>query len=144
MLITQKLCQSMTVIFLTVALIVGISSKNALAGGGEAKSGHEYVELQPLVLPIIDGNGISQSISLVVAIEVKNSSDAQKVKNIAPKLQDAYIQDMYGVLNKSINFNKGGAIQVKGLKERLNLVTKNVAGDIAYDVLLQVVQQRPL
>jgi flagellar FliL protein len=110
----------------------------------DAKAGGEYVELQPLILPVIGSNGLSQTVSLMVAIQVGNSSDAQKVASIAPRLQDAYIQDMYGVLSTEASMNEVGAIHVKALKERLTYVSRNVAGDIVEDVLLQVVQQRPL
>lgn len=119
------------------------ASSTQAADKKEAKSG-EYVQLQPLILPVVGANGLSQTVSLVVAIQVDNSSDASKVESIAPRLQDAYIQDMYGVLSDEASLNKGGAIRVEILKDRLTTVSRNVAGDIVEDVLLQVVQQRPL
>ena len=118
------------------------SDEDKVAEKKNAKPG-EFVELQPLILPIIGNSGITQTISLVVAIEVGNTADAKKVEKLAPKLQDAYIQDMYGVLNKQASLNSG-VIQVKNLKYRLNKVSKDIAGDIVDDVLLQVVNQRPL
>ena len=110
----------------------------------ELKKNFEYVELSPLVLPIIGQAGISQTLSLVVSIEVNTVSDAEKIEKIAPKLQDAYIQDMYGVLSSEANLAQGGTIQVKDLKKRLTDVSKTVAGDMVNDVLLQVVSQRPI
>ena len=114
------------------------------------KSGHgddahyEYVELDPLILPIIDEYGVNQVVSLVVSLEVKDSKAAEKVKKLTPRLKDAYIQDMYGVLNKHAAL-KGGVIQVTKLKARLNKVSQKIMGeDVVNDVLLQVVQQRPI
>ncbi len=103
---------------------------------------NEYVELDPLMLPIVDAGGISQTISLVIVLEVGSSEDADKVRNVEPRLKDAYIQDMYGVLNKHAAL-KNGVLQVGMLKSRLNKISTKVLGDdVVSDVLLQVVQQR--
>ena len=114
----------------------------------EEKGGHggafEYVELDPLILPIVDKNGVSQVVSMVIALEVDSPSTADRVKRMGPRLKDAYIQDLYGMLNEHAAL-KGGAIQVGYIKKRLNKISQEVvdSGDI-HDVLLQVVQQRPL
>ncbi|MCB1579329.1 MAG: flagellar basal body-associated FliL family protein [Rhodospirillales bacterium] len=108
-------------------------------------SGHyEFVELDPLILPIVDNNGVSQTVNLVVTLEVVDAKARAKVEMITPRLKDAFIQDMYGVLNKHAAL-KGGVIQVDILKKRLNAVSARVVGeDTVHDVLLQVVQQRPI
>ena len=111
----------------------------------EAKGhGFEYVELDPLILPIVDDSGLSQTVSLVVALEVDGASKRSKVESMSPRLKDAYIQDLYGMLNKHAAL-KGGVIQVDLLKKRLMVVSERVAGEgTIEDVLLQVVQQRPI
>jgi len=111
----------------------------------EHKDKHfEYVELDPLVLPIVDKSGVSQVVSMVIALEVMKSSDADEVRRISPKLKDAYIQDMYGMLNEHAAL-KGGVIQVGYIKNRLNKISHDILGeDRVNDVLLQVVQQRPI
>lgn len=112
--------------------------------GQKAKKGAEYVELDPLILPIIDSSGVSQVISMVVVIEVGSNADAETVTKNQPKLKDAYIQEMYGALNKHAAL-RGGVVQVDQIKERLKKISYNVMGDdIISDVLLQVVQQRPM
>lgn len=101
-----------------------------------------YVELHPLILPILDDNGISQTVSLVVSVEVVDQAAADKVKNLQPRLHDAFIQDMYGALNRRAVMN-GGVIEVSKIKERLNRVSASVVGEgTIKDVLLQVVRQR--
>lgn len=110
----------------------------------EKSGAAEYVKLDPLLLPIIDEDGVQQVVSMVVAIEVGGVSDADKIKAISPRLTDAYLQDMYGILNKHAAL-KGGIIQVQMIKDRLNQVTdKVVDGEIDTEVLIQVVQQRPI
>ncbi len=101
-----------------------------------------FVELDPMILPIIDDTGVTQTVSLVVAIEVADDIEEAQVKLLAPRLKDAYIQDMYGMLNKTAS-TSGGVIEVTKLKARLNKVTTGVLGEGAFnDVLLQVVNQR--
>lgn len=111
---------------------------------GHGGKGTEFVELDPLILPIVDNSGVNQVVSLVVAIEVPGPAAKDKVKLMSPKLKDAYIQDMYGMLNEHAAI-KGGVVQVAIIKERLNEITQNIMGeDTVKDVLLQVVQQRPI
>jgi flagellar protein FliL len=112
------------------------------------KKGHAeeltFVEMDPLILPIVDNTGVTQVISLVIALEVPNKEMAKEVEALTPRLKDAYIQDMYGVLNKYAAM-KGGVIQVSVIKERLNKITHEIMGEEKVnDVLLQVVQQRPM
>ena len=104
----------------------------------------EFVKLDPLILPIIDTNGVNQVLSLVVSLEVSSFNNAEKVKTMRPKLTDAYIQDMYGILNEQVAL-QNGVLKVSVIKKRLMNVTEHIMGeDIVSDVLLQVVQQRPI
>lgn len=121
---------------------------NAYAGSEKKEDSNskekEYVKLDPLMLPIIDEDGVQQVVNMVVAIEVEGIFNADKVKAMKPKLTDAYIQEMYGALNKHAAY-KGGVIQVVMIKEKLNKITSKVMGDeMDAEVLLQVVQQRPI
>ena len=128
----------------------------ASAGDGHAKvvaqakeevdtSSFEFVELDPLILPIVDATGVSQTVSMVIAFEVIDSSAAGKVEHMAPKLKDAFIQDMYGMFSRQAAL-EGGVIKVGVIKKRLNYISDKVMGDesLIHDVLLQVVQQRPI
>jgi flagellar FliL protein len=119
----------------------------AKAAAKHEKSGaeeHKYVHLDPLTLPIIDETGVTSNVSIVVNLEVEDQKKADTIKKELPRLIDAYIQDMYGVLNKHAAL-KGGVVQVGMVKERLNQITKRVLGDdMVEDVLLEVVSQRAL
>jgi len=110
----------------------------------DAHATFEYVELAPLVLPIVDKSGVSQVVSMVVALEVDGPDTATHVKAIEPKIKDAYIQDLYGMLNEHAAL-KGGVIQVGYIKQRLNKINHEILHEEGItDVLLQVVQQRPI
>ena len=114
------------------------------AAEGEAAVKEEFVALDVLVLPVIDETGITQTITMVISLEVPNAETAAEVKRLSPRLKDAFIQDMYGALNRK-NAMENGVLQVASIKERLNRVSTKVLGeDKVNDVLLQVVQQRPM
>ncbi len=103
-----------------------------------------FVELEALILPIIDKNGVSQIVSIVVSLEIENKDYVDIVTKLSPKLKDAYIQNMYGALNDKSAFD-GKVVQVSMIKRRLNKVTTQILGEnVVQDVLLQVVQQRPI
>ena len=131
-------------VFICVFMIVMTTSFAYASSEKKAESNSaEYIKLDPLLLPIIDEDGVQQVVSMVVAIEV-DESNAERVKEISPRLTDAYIQSMYGILNRHAAL-KGGIIQVRIIKERLNKITDEVLGDeIDTEVLLQLVQQRPI
>jgi flagellar FliL protein len=113
--------------------------------GGHDEVAVEFVRLDPLILPIVNRSGLSQVVSIVVALEVKDKHDAEYVKNMQPRIKDAFIQEMYGVIHSPLGMQDGNVIKVSVLKSRLGRVGKQVLGDdIVQDVLLQVVQQRPI
>lgn len=103
-----------------------------------------FVQLDPLVLPVIGKDGLTETVSMVIVIETQSEATKAEVAHMAPKLKDAFIQDMYGSLTKD-TVMKGGVIQVGALKSRLHGIGVKVLGeDMVKDVLLQVVQQRPI
>ncbi len=105
-------------------------------------SHHSFVELSPLILPIIDRHGVSQTITLVVVVEVDSSRKADLVNRLRPRLTDAYIQELYGALSRHAALD-GGVLRVADIKQRMLSIIKNVLGeDTVEDILLQVVEQR--
>tara|TARA_X000001036_G_scaffold185202_1_gene174792 strand:+ start:424 stop:903 length:480 start_codon:yes stop_codon:yes gene_type:complete len=103
-----------------------------------------FVELDPLILPIVDDNGISQVVTLVVAIEVNGIGAESKAHRIAPKLKSEFLEDIYGVVNAHAA-QSGGPLEIMPLKKRLNKISRSLIGEEeVYDVLLQVVQQQPV
>lgn len=115
-------------------------AKKAEEAEGEAKK-VTYVEMPAIVLPIIDREGISQTVSMVVSLQVNDETKVEAVQEKLPKLADAFLSDMYGTLSQA-SAMEGGVIKVSTLKARLSDITKRVMGEgMADDVLLQVLQQ---
>lgn len=102
----------------------------------------EYLEMKPLVLPVITDKGVTQQVSLVVSIEVPFGKKAE-VEVLEPRLADAYLQDLYGSLAAGKGIGPNNVIDVQAVKRRLTNVTHKVLKeDQVNDVLLQVLQQR--
>jgi len=104
----------------------------------------EFVHIDPLIFPVIGETGVTQTVSLVVSIEVPNKEAAAEVQRLSPRLKDAFIQDMYGALNRKSS-TENGVLKVGPLKARLNKISTEVLGaDKVNEVLLQIIQQRPI
>lgn len=104
----------------------------------------EYYEMDPLLIPVVNKRGLSQQVSFIVKIEVPYG-ELEKVSAYGPRLTDAYIQDMYGVLGAGYGLVNGNVLNIPAIKDRLSKVAAHVLGeDMVKGVLLQVVQQRPL
>lgn len=102
------------------------------------------VELSPMNVPVIDREGVSQTVSLVISIEALDVPSADKIKSMEPKLKSAYIQEMYGILGRHAAL-KGGVLHVSAIKDRLDEVSEKILGkDVIHGVVLQVLQQRPV
>lgn len=110
---------------------------------GEEAVQTQFVALDPLLLPVIDEYGVTQTITMVVSIEVPDEATAKEVEHLTPRLKDAFIQDMYGALSRKNAMNEEGVLKVDTIKARLNKVSVKVLGEEKVkEVLLQIVQQR--
>ena len=122
-------------------------------GGGEAAKGEEgegaaegeYVKFDPLMLPVVGKNGdVKQMMHLVIVLEVASKGDVDKVHALQPRLTDAYIRDMYGVIGQQAAM-KNGMLKVEMLKARLQKATQAIVGkNVQAEVLVQHLQQNPI
>jgi hypothetical protein len=107
----------------------------------------EYVKLDPITLPVITSKGLTQQVSIVVELEVAWGKK-DDIAPFEPRLIDAYLQDLYGVLGSGHALMKGDVVDIEMIKKRLTDVTTKVVGpkhqDEVHAVLLQALQQRPL
>ena len=112
------------------------------AAHGQPAAEVYFVDMEPLTLPVIEERGVNQGVSLVITLEVPNHETSERARLMSPRLKDAYIQDMYGMLSRHASM-KDGVLEVAKIKARLNAVSARVLGDEnVNDVLLQVVNQR--
>ena len=116
------------------------------AGEGEdgkppaPKPDFDYLEMKPLVVPVITAKGLTQQLSLVISIELPYGT-LDDIKVLQPKLADTYISDLYGLLGAGGAILHGNVVDVVTIKDHLTRDTTKVLGDKYSQVLLQVVQQ---
>jgi flagellar protein FliL len=83
-------------------------------------------------------------VTILLALEVADQPTADQIRNLGPRLTDAFLTTLYGSLASGSMF-RGGVLDVAQVKSRLVPVTSKVVGQgIVRDVLVQVVNQRPM
>lgn len=119
--------------------------KTAKAEKGDKKDESvEFVQLDPLMLPIVDKKGSTQMMSIVITLEIGDPANVEKVTHMQPRLTDAYIRDMYGVLSQKAAM-PNGVLQVEMIRKRLENATVAILGEnVVNDILLQHLQQNPI
>ncbi len=103
-----------------------------------------YVRFNPLQLPLIGDDGIDQVIDIIVALEVPDDAAADQVIAMAPRLNDAILRDLYGVLHTN-RIMRNGVVNVNAIKVRIVGVAQGIMGEeLVRDALVQGVAQRPM
>ncbi len=103
-----------------------------------------YVRFNPLQLPLIGDDGIDQVIDIIVALEVPDDAAADQVIAMAPRLNDAILRDLYGVLHTN-RVMRDGVVNVNAIKVRIVGVAQGIMGEeLVRDALVQGVAQRPM
>lgn len=102
-----------------------------------------YVEFNPIQLPLLGENGIEQTITIVVALEVPDDAAGDTVIAMSPRLNDAYMTRLYGGLHSHDLLLENGIIDVGRLKGRIVEASASVLGEgVVLDALVQMVAQR--
>lgn len=129
-----------------LGLIVALGAMPAFAAQAEKDSAEiQYLDMDPLVLPVVDARGISQSIHISISLELADGTDKETLKRYQPRLADAYLNEMYGTLGEGFGLTPTGVLDIPYLKERLTAITTEVLGDgLVTNVLIQAVHQQPL
>lgn len=146
-----------------LALAMGLAAGTAFAGGhggddkgkelseagkaayaGEDPNKPRYVKIAPLILPVIGDNGIEQIVSLVVIIEAANKDSAEQIIELSPRLNDAFITDLYGSIDRR-EMMGNGLVNVAHIKDRLTVLSDKILGKDKYkSILVQGINQRPV
>jgi len=133
-------------IFLSMLVCAFLMLPAAVAGAedkpADKKPGtFEYVDLNPLTVPVINEKGVVQQVSLSISLECPMGK-RDSVNIYKPRLMDAYLRELYGALGSGRAMMQGNIVDVEELKSRLTIVTQRVVGsDLVSEVLLQSVQQ---
>lgn len=108
----------------------------------KSDGGPVYVEMDPLHLPIFSADAVDQTLLLVFTLEVPDSAAADKVRVTTPRLSDAFIGQLFGVLGEKGVIDHG-RVDVDRLKDELTRASRKILGDeIVKHVLIQRVSLR--
>ena len=100
------------------------------------------MDLDPIVLPVVDGGRVTQSVTFAITLEFAGAADAEHARAMRPRLADAFVTALYGMLNDA-GAPKVGLVNAAEVKARLLPVAEGVLGEGRVEaVLLQAVQQR--
>ena len=102
-----------------------------------------FVEVGPIILPVMGEKRVEQNVLLVVAVEVDGEQRRNQVRDVKARLADAFITTLYGSLGKD-QVIEGQVVDVVGVKAKLIAAADKVLGKgVARDILIQAVNQRP-
>ncbi len=129
--------------FLLLGLLGTAAQASEEAQASDKDKGPQYVKISPIILPLVGEQGVEQIISLVVAIEVPDRQTADKVIVLSPRLNDAYLTDLYGSIDRRDAFHNG-LVDVRRIKDRIEKASIRILGqEHVKSVLVQAVMQRP-
>lgn len=138
-----RACTLMCILVLALAIVpLGALAADGGEASDEPAGGSAFVEMSPIILPIVDGGRVVQSVSIIVSVETVSPAVADRARALRPKLVDAFLTELYGLLNEREAI-RAGIVQVDVVKARLLIAAERVLGEGSVtDVLLQVVQQQ--
>jgi hypothetical protein len=103
-----------------------------------------FIELAPLVLPVISGDNIEQIVQSSITIECSDEGRAAKIRTAKPRLADAYLQDLYGAIDRH-QVMDGKILDVSRLRDELTRSSIGVLGEDSFSkILIQRIAQRVL
>jgi flagellar protein FliL len=96
-------------------------------GGKEALPGAPvFVDLQPIVLPVIEGNAVTREVGAVFTIELAEGRSADDVRPRRRELIDAFITELHRTYDARSSANR--VVDEAALKQRLKLAADRVLG----------------
>lgn len=103
-----------------------------------------FVRISPVVVPVIGNTKAEQFITLVVSLEVDGDSKAAQVQEQMPRLVDAFIVALYGVLDDE-SVMDGKIVNIPLIKGKLKEAANKALGPgIVHQVLVQTLTRRGL
>lgn len=67
-------------------------------GEGDGKSTETYIELQPMIIPVVKGDQVYAFVRLLVHVMTKDATSIYPYKPYEPVLKDRFFADTYGAL----------------------------------------------
>ena len=112
--------------------------------GGRFAGDPIYVHIAPLILPVINNDGVEQLVTILLDVQVMDFDAAEKMHADMPRVMDALMRSLYGGLGDGALRN-GNLVNVGRVKNKaIAAVSEVISRDKVKDVLVQGVSQRML
>ena len=145
-----------------MAIVIALAFVGAIGAGGWAFMKHGdalaamlperevvepdplYIDFDPIQVPVIENGQVTRHVTLRIMLQVNSKDVGDHLIDQAPRLNDAYLADLYGSLHEGSGV-RDGVVNLDHLKRRLLAVSSSVVGDgKVRDVLVQMVAERPI
>ena len=119
----------------------GIATENGQATG-EGAAGPVFVQMQPIVLPIVQGDRVTRTAGVVLSLELVKGKTEADLEPKRVKLRDAFITTLYAYMDQ--HSEEPRAIDAEAVKRRLEQTSERVLGPgVVRQVLIQQAFERP-
>ncbi len=101
-----------------------------------------FIDLDPLVVPIFQGDSIATTIQITVKLETTGAEKESKINKWKPRISDAFIRDLYSFIPRLLRNQE--RVNVFIIKKRLQLIGDKVMGPgIIENILVQSITDTP-
>lgn len=133
--------KKLTIAFAVLMMLTGVAISimksmgiGPFANGGEesgevAQPSNEpprFMDMDPLVIPVFHGEKVATTIHIQLKLEIRGSDNEEKVSRMMPRLNDAFLRDLYAFIPRLLRKQK--RVDVIIIKQRLQMIGDKVAG----------------
>ncbi|MBV9521454.1 MAG: hypothetical protein JO010_01590 [Alphaproteobacteria bacterium] len=105
-------------------------------------AGPTFVQIPPIVLPVVEGNRVTRTAGLVLVLELEKGRTEAELEPNRVKLRDAFITDFYSFVDQHSQAPR--AIDAGAVKARLQATSDRILGPgFVHEVLVQQAFERP-
>lgn len=129
---------------LLVALLAPSAQAQEKSAGphGSMPGAPVFVDFQPIILPVIGQDRVTERVGIVLALELAPGQTAAGIEPKRPILTDAFISDLYGIFQQRAALHQvaDGTL----IKARLLRTANRVLGPgVVKEVLIQKLFEQP-
>jgi flagellar FliL protein len=113
-----------------------------ISGEQEGEKIKILINLDPLAIPVFQGNSVAATAQIKVKLETNDEKKAEYIRNILPVITDALIRDLHDFLPRLLKSKK--KIDYVIIRQRMKLIVDKVAGkDTVSNVIAQSLNEQP-
>lgn len=100
----------------------------------------EYIELDPLVVPVIKDGRVAQHLTMSVIVEIDSESEKDLIYAARRQLLDGFLTELHALFSHRVVQNNPNPIPL--LRKRLLAISHEILGDEVVDQILVTVVGR--